>query len=94
MEQALDLGAIVDLAGGAVFKEFCEDDLVNLGGGSMVIGIVLVIAVSSRGLLMADGGLSLLINPGFTADVLVIIFWSCVDNGERQFKLRPWKIPQ
>ena len=49
----------------------------------MVIGIVLVIAVSSRGLLMADGGLSLLINPGFTADVLVITFWSCVDNGER-----------
>lgn len=33
VEQALDLGAIVDLAGGAVFKEFCDDDLVNFGGG-------------------------------------------------------------
>ena len=49
----------------------------------MLIGIVLVITVCSRGLLMADGGLSLLTNPGFTADLSVIIFWSCVDNGER-----------
>lgn len=48
----------------------------QLGGAELV-------NAGSRSLLTADGGLSLLANLGFTICLLAMIFWSCVDNGER-----------
>ena len=42
-----------------------------------------LVKACSRGLLTADGGLSLLTNWGLPICLLAIIFWSWVDNGER-----------
>jgi len=57
----------------ADFKEVWDVDFFILGGGSQLGGAELVNACS-RGLLTADGGLSLLTNLGLTICLLAMIF--------------------